>query len=70
VCDLVYNPQETLLLTQARAVGAETIDGLGMLVHQGAAAFELWTGRTAPVTTMRAACVAALEEWKYGRMED
>ena len=70
VCDLVYNPQETLLLTQARAVGAETVEGLGMLVHQGAAAFELWTGRPAPVATMRAACLAALEDWKIGRVEE
>jgi shikimate dehydrogenase len=61
VCDLVYNPQETFFLTQARAVGAETVDGLGTLVHQGAAAFELWTGRLAPLETMRAACLAALE---------
>jgi shikimate dehydrogenase len=61
VCDLVYNPQETLFLTQARAAGAERVDGLGMLVHQGAAAFEMWTGRPAPVDTMRAACVEALE---------
>jgi len=61
VCDLVYNPQETLFLTQARAVGAEIVDGLGMLVHQGAAAFELWTGRPAPLETMRGACLGALE---------
>jgi len=60
VCDLVYNPLETLLLTQARAVGAERVDGLGMLVHQGAAAFEMWTGRAAPVETMRNACLEVL----------
>jgi shikimate dehydrogenase len=61
VCDLVYNPLETLFLTQARAVGAETVNGLGMLVHQGAASFEMWTGRPAPVETMREACLKALE---------
>ena len=60
VCDLVYNPQETLFLAQARAVGAETVYGLGMLVYQGAAAFEMWTGRPAPVETMREACLGAL----------
>jgi shikimate dehydrogenase len=60
VCDLVCNPQETFFLSQAGAVGAETIGGLGMLVHQGAAAFELWTGRPAPVATMRVACLEAL----------
>ncbi len=56
VCDLVYRPLETLFLTQARAVGAETIGGLGMLVYQGAAAFEMWTGHSAPVHVMRQAC--------------
>jgi shikimate dehydrogenase len=52
VFDLVYNPGETKLLRQARAAGAKGIGGLGMLVHQGAAAFELWTGEKAPVETM------------------
>jgi shikimate dehydrogenase len=56
VYDLVYNPPETLLLTQASAVGAETVSGLGMLVHQGAAAFGMWTGQPAPIEVMRAAC--------------
>jgi shikimate dehydrogenase len=60
VSDLVYNPQDTFLLERARAAGARTVGGLGMLVHQGAAAFELWTGRSAPVETMRRACLAAL----------
>lgn len=55
VNDLVYAPLETALLCRARAAGAQTVDGLGMLVHQGAAAFELWTGQKAPVETMRAA---------------
>ena len=62
VCDLVYNPQETLFLTQARSVGAEIVGGLGMLVHQGAAAFELWTGRPAPVELLRQAGLEALQE--------
>jgi shikimate dehydrogenase len=52
VFDLVYNPGETELLRQAQAVGARVIGGLGMLVHQGAAAFELWTGEKVPVETM------------------
>jgi shikimate dehydrogenase len=58
--DLIYNPRETLLMRRARAAGAPAVDGLGMLVHQGAEAFELWTGVDAPVDVMRAACVAAL----------
>ncbi len=52
VFDLVYNPRQTRLLRQAEAAGARAIGGLGMLVHQGAAAFELWTGEKAPVATM------------------
>jgi len=52
VFDLVYNPRQTKLMRQARAAGAKVIGGLGMLVHQGAAAFELWTGEKAPVETM------------------
>lgn len=55
VYDLVYNPAETLLLRQAQAAGARQIGGLGMLVWQGALAFERWTGVGAPVAVMRAA---------------
>jgi shikimate dehydrogenase len=60
VCDLTYNPRETCLLKAARAAGAYTLDGTGMLVHQGAIAFELWTGVEAPVETMREALLKAL----------
>ncbi len=59
-CDLVYNPLETVFLSCARAAGAATIDGLGMLVHQGALAFEKWTGHTAPIEIMRQACLSKL----------
>jgi shikimate dehydrogenase len=45
VFDLVYNPLETRLLQQARQSGACTIDGLGMLVRQGALAFDMWTNQ-------------------------
>jgi shikimate dehydrogenase len=55
VYDLVYNPAETRLLQQARAGGAQAIGGLGMLIWQGALAFEHWTGQPAPVAVMRAA---------------
>ena len=62
VFDLVYNPRETPLLKQARAAGCpRVLDGLMMLVYQGAAAFELWTGKTAPVDVMRRAAEAAME---------
>jgi shikimate dehydrogenase len=60
VADLVYDPPETPLLAAARAAGATGIDGVGMLVHQAALAFEHWTGRPAPVAVMAAAARAAL----------
>jgi len=53
VAELVYNPPETPLLRAARIRGARTVNGLPMLVYQGAAAFELWTGRPAPIELMR-----------------
>ncbi len=46
--DLVYRPRETRFLRDARMAGALTIDGMGMLLHQGRASFQLWTGREAP----------------------
>jgi shikimate dehydrogenase len=52
VFDIVYNPVNTLLLEEARKAGAKTIDGVMMLVHQGAAAFEIWTGETPPIDVM------------------
>ena len=58
--DLVYNPRETRLMRQARTEGARAVDGLRMLVHQGAEAFELWTGVHPPIEVMYAACTAAL----------
>ena len=61
VFDLVYNPSETRLLRQARESGARAIGGLDMLVAQGAEAFELWTGRKAPIEVMRAACERELK---------
>lgn len=53
VCDLVYNQPMTLLLKAARARGARTMGGLGMLLFQGVIAFEIWTGRKAPVQLMK-----------------
>ncbi|CAI3318842.1 shikimate dehydrogenase [Enterococcus cecorum] len=49
VYDAIYHPQETKLLKAAAAKGALTINGLGMLLHQGAAAFKLWTNQEMPV---------------------
>ncbi|MEP6774228.1 MAG: shikimate dehydrogenase [Chloroflexota bacterium] len=62
VYDLVYRPRPTLMLQKATQAGCRTQDGLAMLVYQGAAAFELWTGRQAPVETMRQACLDELGE--------
>ena len=53
VLDMVYTPLRTPLLKQAAARGLKTIDGLEMLLHQGAIAFEAWTGNTAPLNAMR-----------------
>ena len=60
VFDLVYTPSLTPLLRHARRSGARTLDGLPMLVYQGAAAFERWTGKPAPLKLMKAKAQAAL----------
>ena len=60
VLDAVYAPLETRLLRDATAAGATTIDGAWMLLFQGVAAFERWTGRAAPVDAMDAALRARL----------
>jgi shikimate dehydrogenase len=53
VYDLVYNPIETRFMQQARASGRGTSNGLGMLIHQGAIAFELWTGQKPDIQIMK-----------------
>ena len=58
--DMVYNPQNTPFLFGARSAGATALGGLPMLIYQGAAAFEMWTGREAPIDTMFAAANVAL----------
>ena len=60
VNDLVYNPQETPLVKEARQAGAATLGGLHMLVYQGAASLEMWTGREAPVGVMLEAAARAM----------
>lgn len=52
VFDIVYNPLRTRLLKEAEKAGAYTIDGVMMLVYQGAEAFRIWTGKTPPVDVM------------------
>ncbi|TAN35782.1 MAG: shikimate dehydrogenase [Verrucomicrobia bacterium] len=53
--DLIYWFPETIHMQMARAAGATAANGLGMLLHQGARAFEIWTGQTAPLDAMRTA---------------
>jgi shikimate dehydrogenase len=60
VFDIIYNPLETRLLAEAKTRGARTLGGLSMLVYQGAASFELWTGVQAPVDVMGEAARKAL----------
>ena len=60
VFDLVYNPIETRLLREAKEIGATTVDGLSMLINQGSASFEIWTGKKAPIDVMRKSCLDTL----------
>jgi shikimate dehydrogenase len=62
VVDLVYGSGPTTLLAAAREHGAHTVDGLEVLVAQGALSFELWTGRQAPIEIMRRAALAPEED--------
>jgi shikimate dehydrogenase len=62
VYDLVYNPLETPLLRAAARAGAGVLGGIQMLVYQGAASFELWTGKPAPVEVMLQAATRAMAE--------
>jgi shikimate dehydrogenase len=60
--DMIYRPAETPFLVAARASGAKVANGIGMLLYQGAAALELWSGQNAPIDIMR----KALEKNVYG----
>ena len=57
VMDVVYNPLETRLAKDAKAVGAKVVSGVEMLIYQGAASFEIWTACKAPVEVMRKAAI-------------
>ena len=60
VYDLIYTPLSTPLLEEARGRGAKTINGLSMLVYQGAASFKLWTGKEPPISVMKQAAREAV----------
>ena len=53
VFDVIYNPKETRLLREAKAAGCKTSNGMYMLLYQGAASFELWTGQEMPVDIIK-----------------
>jgi len=59
--DLIYNPEVTPFLKSMKSKGWKTLGGLGMLLHQGAQAFQLWTGKKAPVKQMRTALEQSLK---------
>jgi shikimate dehydrogenase len=62
VMDIIYNPLETKLAKDAKAVGAKFVSGLEMLLYQGAVAFEIWTNCPAPVDVMKTAALNKLAE--------
>jgi shikimate dehydrogenase len=61
VFDMIYRPAETPLLAMARAAGCRAANGMGMLLHQGAKALEIWSGQAAPLEAMRTALKEALD---------
>jgi shikimate dehydrogenase len=62
VCDLVYHPRRTRLLQEAEKAGCKVVEGVPMLVSQGAVSFRLWTGQEPPAEVMEQALVQALEK--------
>jgi len=66
VMDIVYDPIETKLAKDAKAVGAKIVSGIEMLVYQGAASFEIWTNHKAPVKVMKQAVLNKLSESGLG----
>jgi len=62
VMDIVYDPIETKLAKDAKAAGAKVVSGVEMLIYQGAASFEIWTGCSAPVEVMRKAALTQLQK--------
>lgn len=62
VMDIVYNPLETKLAKIAKEAGAKVVSGVEMLIYQGAASFEIWTGKSAPVQVMRKTVLDRLQK--------
>jgi shikimate dehydrogenase len=59
---MVYNPLETPLLAEARAVGAVTVPGIEMLIAQAARSFSIWTGQEMPLDTVKNSVMTAITE--------
>lgn len=62
IIDLIYNPEKTILLRSAEEKGAQIVNGLGMLIHQACGSFEIWTGKKAPIATMKQAALKAIRQ--------
>jgi shikimate dehydrogenase len=60
--DSIYRPIKTRLMRDAEEAGLRAVGGIGMLVYQGAAAYEVWTGRKAPIDVMKMMCLQELQE--------
>lgn len=54
VTDVIYSPEKTPLLEMAESLGCKTMNGIGMMIYQGAAAFKMWTGQDMPVDAVKA----------------
>lgn len=61
VMDIVYDPVETKLVSDAKSAGANVLNGLEMLVNQAAVSFEIWTNQRAPITIMKEAALRKLD---------
>jgi shikimate dehydrogenase len=61
IFDVIYNPLKTKLMRDAQVAGCRTLGGVNMLVWQGVLCFEKWTGKTAPLATMRREAIQMLE---------
>ena len=55
VTDVIYSPDKTALREMAEKVGCHIVNGLGMMIYQGAAAFKLWTGKDMPIDVVKEA---------------
>ncbi|AVB75474.1 Shikimate dehydrogenase [Methanococcus maripaludis] len=60
VMDLIYNPLEPVFLKEAKKYGAKTINGIGMLVYQGAVSFEIWTGIKPDIFVMKKSIISKI----------